>query len=59
MIIVGSVALFFFIKRQLTLEQAILKFRVFTHATFALATGLGFILSFWVKGEEEKSEKFP
>lgn len=56
MIIVGSVALFFFIKRQLILEQAILKFRVFTHATFALATGLSFILFFWIKDEAEKSE---
>src|SRR5699024_8911510 len=43
-IVVGSIALFFFIKRQLNLEQPILEFRVFTYGTFALATGLGMIV---------------
>lgn len=43
-IVVGSIALFFFIKRQLTLEQPILEFRVFTYGTFSLATGLGMIV---------------
>src|SRR5699024_2874753 len=43
-IVVGSIALFFFIQRQLKLEQPILEFRVFTYGTFALATGLGMIV---------------
>lgn len=42
--VVGSVALFLFIRRQLRLEQPILEFRVFKYKIFTLTTGLGMIV---------------
>src|SRR5699024_399275 len=43
-IIVGIIALYFFITRQLKLEQPILEFRVFKYSLFTLTTGLGMIV---------------
>lgn len=43
-IIIGGIALYIFIKRQLRLEQPILEFRVFSYKTFTLATILGMIV---------------
>lgn len=43
-ILIGSIALYLFIKRQLNLEHPILEFRVFIYGTFALATVLGMIV---------------
>lgn len=42
-IIIGSITLFFFIRRQLRLEQPILEFRVFKNKIFTLTTILGMI----------------
>lgn len=42
--IIGIVALFLFIWRQLKLEQPILEFRVFKYHIFTLTTGLGMIV---------------
>ncbi|MEN1967220.1 DHA2 family efflux MFS transporter permease subunit [Lentibacillus sp. N15] len=41
--IVGAIALAFFILRQLKLAQPILEFRVFKYATFTLTTALGMV----------------
>ena len=43
-LIVGAIALIWFIKRQLQLEEPILEFRVFKYGVFGLATGLGMIV---------------
>lgn len=43
-LIVGAITLFIFIRRQLTLEQPILEFRVFSNRTFTLTTILGMIV---------------
>ncbi len=43
-LVIGAVALFWFIKRQLQLEEPILEFRVFKYGVFGLATGLGMIV---------------
>ena len=42
--VVGVVALYFFITRQLKLDEPILEFRVFKYKVFTLATGLGMIV---------------
>src|SRR5699024_3573889 len=42
--VVGVVALYFFITRQLKLDGPILEFRVFKYKVFTLATGLGMIV---------------
>ena len=43
-IIIGAVSLYFFVTRQLKLEEPLLEFRVFKHGTFTLATALGMIV---------------
>ncbi|WP_210468048.1 MDR family MFS transporter [Sporosarcina sp. 6E9] len=43
-IVVGAIALLFFIQRQLKLEEPILEFRVFKYFVFTIATGLGMIV---------------
>ncbi|MFD1928211.1 MDR family MFS transporter [Sporosarcina siberiensis] len=43
-LIIGSITLFLFIKRQLKLDEPILEFRVFKYRIFGLATGLGMIV---------------
>lgn len=43
-LLIGAIALFLFIKRQLKLEEPILEFRVFKYSIFSLATGLGMIV---------------
>lgn len=43
-LVVGAVALFLFINRQLKLEEPILEFRVFKYSIFSIATGLGMIV---------------
>lgn len=42
--VIGAIALYFFITRQLKLEEPLLEFRVFKHATFTLATALGMLV---------------
>lgn len=42
--IVGAISLYFFISRQLKLEQPILEFRVFSYRLFTLTTILGMIV---------------
>ena len=42
--VIGTIALFLFITRQLKLENPILEFRVFKYNVFALTTGLGMIV---------------
>lgn len=42
--VVGVISLFFFIRRQLRLEEPILEFRVFQYKIFTLTTGLGMIV---------------
>lgn len=42
--VVGTITLFLFIRRQLRLEQPILEFRVFTYNIFSLTTGLGMVV---------------
>lgn len=43
-LIIGSITLFLFITRQLTLEEPILEFRVFSYRLFTLTTILGMIV---------------
>ncbi|MDW0110508.1 MDR family MFS transporter [Sporosarcina aquimarina] len=43
-LIIGAVTLFWFINRQLKLEEPILEFRVFKYNIFSIATGLGMIV---------------
>jgi len=43
-LLIGTITLFLFIKRQLKLEEPILEFRVFKYSIFSLATGLGMIV---------------
>lgn len=42
--IIGAISLFFFITRQLKLDQPMLEFRVFKDKIFSLTTGLGMIV---------------
>ena len=42
--LVGAASLYFFIRRQLKLEQPILEFRVFKYSVFTLSTALGMIV---------------
>lgn len=42
--VIGAISLFFFITRQLKLDQPILEFRVFKYSIFTLTTGLGMIV---------------
>lgn len=42
--VIGVVTLYFFITRQLKLEEPLLEFRVFKHGTFTLATALGMLV---------------
>lgn len=42
--IVGAISLYFFITRQLKLEQPILEFRLFKYKVFTIATSLGMIV---------------
>src|SRR5690625_537787 len=42
--VIGTISLFFFITRQLKLDQPILEFRVFKYSIFTLTTGLGMIV---------------
>src|SRR5699024_4471540 len=43
-ILVGTISLYFFIARQLKLEQPILEFRIFKYKIFTVATALGMIV---------------
>lgn len=43
-IVIGTITLTLFIRRQLRLEQPILEFRVFTYPIFSLTTGLGMVV---------------
>ena len=42
--VIGAISLFFFITRQLKLDQPMLEFRVFKDKIFSLTTGLGMIV---------------
>ncbi|HLR53614.1 MAG TPA: MDR family MFS transporter [Pseudogracilibacillus sp.] len=42
--VLGAVSLYWFITRQLKLEEPILEFRVFKYGTFTLATALGMVV---------------
>ena len=42
--VIGAIALFLFIRRQLKLEQPILEFRVFKYRIFTISTALGMIV---------------
>jgi len=43
-LLVGAISLYFFIARQLKLEQPILEFRIFKYKIFTVATALGMIV---------------
>lgn len=43
-LVIGVISLYFFIKRQLKLEQPILEFKVFKYKVFTLTTALGMIV---------------
>src|SRR5699024_7287960 len=43
-IIIGIISLYWFITRQLKLDEPLLEFRVFKHGTFTLATALGMVV---------------
>ncbi|MFD1067991.1 MDR family MFS transporter [Oceanobacillus locisalsi] len=43
-LVVGALSLYWFITRQLNLEEPLLEFRVFKHGTFTLATALGMLV---------------
>lgn len=43
-LVVGAIALYWFIRRQLKLKQPILEFRVFKYRIFSIATSLGMIV---------------
>lgn len=49
-LIVGSITLVFFIRRQLRLEQPILEFRIFRYKIFTLSTAIGMIAFFSMIG---------